>query len=606
MLDLTSADAAGTLLNNADVYKGAAILTPHAQDIFKEKILIFIKERLNALRENLERDEETIPGELTRASTLLNDALDDATSSQLPKIQVLENNPEWIAALDAFKHWYEEQNVMFKDLALDQKMDNPLYITLYAYKKLIVSHSLSQKLSGFHDALLMRKKTRQFRINDPLGFTAYRDFADALDHAVGDWTRSAPAPNQAFNPIRSGVLKLNQLRLVDTFGRVQSVDISDVGASDHMLHPAGRNRVALPPRLLTPVRLNFRWLSAAHSLQESNSHPATTPICGWLAPNNFDGSLMVYDQAGTALGWIDRQGRWRSAPGRSEYMAPERITNPYFRRTVLFLLDRGPNFMASFMNGLNRVQEQIDPENFAEHQQLALLMGRPLAVVRAALNLEQKGEHAIDHHWPIFRSDVKHGYRETRDYEYVQFPIRLGEYRQFNDGLVGYWEESFDGHFESPLYLNASLESEAETAPDGIVYNVDESAHRLQSVDSRAQRFTLMMDPRGKIHATCGIVPVKDIHIPKEHYTPALENIEMTFLSAPVLGDRSQIQLPLPDEPGYRWSWLQHRDDGWERTDQDDIVPAGSRADFSGRQIIRDGWLQLSKTKSQQNQEVEE
>ena len=33
-----------------------------------------------------------------------------------------------------------------------------------------------------------------------------------------------------------------------------------------------------------------------------NAHPAATPICGWLLPNNLDNSLMVYANTGQALG----------------------------------------------------------------------------------------------------------------------------------------------------------------------------------------------------------------------------------------------------------------------------------------------------------------
>jgi hypothetical protein len=77
------------------------------------------------------------------------------------------------------------------------------------------------------------------------------------------------------------------------------------------------------------------------------------------------------------------------------------------------------------------------------------------------------------------------------------------------------------------------------------------------------QILTLLLDPRGKLHATCGIAPTKAIDIPPDQYAAALQAIEATFLSTPILTDNGHLNLPLPSEPGYAWSWLQRDRAGW-------------------------------------------
>ena len=81
----------------------------------------------------------------------------------------------------------------------------------------------------------------------------------------------------------------------------------------------------------------------------------------------------------------------------------------------------------------------------------------------------------------------------------------------------------------------------------------------FQTVESPPQMLTLLIDPRGLVHATTGIVPAKAINIPPDQYAAALQAIEITFLSTPVLTDAGKIHMPLPDEAGYQWSWL-HQD----------------------------------------------
>lgn len=535
-------------------------------------------------------------------------------------------------------------------------------------------HAMAQTLNGFNEVLLMSKQTLQLPIADPLGFDDARPFTEAVRKAVGNQSRSAPQPLNDFNPIRAGVLKILDLRLVDTFGRTQTLAIKDerVIATEALSAPGAPHLISLPPRLVQPTRLNFRWLSADRGdvttadEPEMNAHPATTPVCGWLIPNNLDNSLMVYDNAGQPLGSINSQCEWESAPGVSQIKV-EQIGNPHLKTLVDHLIrqnKQGQGYFDHVLTALEGALENIAPESFAQHEALALLMGRPIAVVRATLDLELRGRPAINQDWNVFRldlerdlqmeagADARPALRHTDEFTKVRFPIRLGDERQLNDGLIGYWKEvwSADGKtysYENNIfYVHACdtarvlktdlgalpISAAQQTALAGLLQNSDGVIHRhsllarfadgdalwqllcdkgvidelerdpriryaadepelFQAIDSPPQKLTMLVDPRGAAHATSGVLPAKAIRIPPDQYAEALRSLAITFLSAPVLTTQGKINLPLPAEPGYVWSWVSKSGGEWSSSE---IGPVNLQATWSGQQEIREGWLKLA------------
>jgi hypothetical protein len=493
-------------------------------------------------------------------------------------------------------------------------------------------HILAQSLSGFNAAMLGHEQTMQLGISDPLGFSDYQEFAADVREAVGKFNRVAPQPQNDFNPIRTGVMNITNLRLIDTFGQFRDVKISEysgVVAADALQNDRSKpGHITLPPRLMQPARLNLRWKSSGHGPGyekeldwddiEMNAHPATSPICGWLLPNNLDGSLMVYSQQGQAIGYLDKNNRWRSSPGsKAPLRSPADIVNPHLRRVVQWINGKkaeSSDFLYSFISTLDSALENIDPENWAHHQDLALLMGRPLAVVRASLNLEIKGLPAINHSWDVFWQDLKNGRSADADTDgvrEVQFPVRLGEHRQLNDGLAGYWLEGDHEELGSDFYSPQSGIDDSASTPLIHTYLEDSgSAEQVLAHERKLQHklhlnqspksLTMLVDPRGKVHATSGILPTKSIDIPPDQYAAALQAIEITFLSAPILALRRQgeqtgeIDLPLPEEPGYAWAWVEQNSNGqWQEASKIGLV--NRQAQFVGPSTIREGWLALRK-----------
>jgi hypothetical protein len=110
-----------------------------------------------------------------------------------------------------------------------------------------------------------------------------------------------------------------------------------------------------------------------------------------------------------------------------------------------------------------------------------------------------------------------------------------------------------------------------------------------------AQTLVMLVDPRGKVHASCGILPAKTISIPPEQYLPALQAIEVTFLSSPLLSDINQINLSLPEVPGYVWSWLGKEGNNWSTATLNQF---NSQPTLSSKQKIYEGWLKLTRNRS--------
>jgi hypothetical protein len=229
------------------------------------------------------------------------------------------------------------------------------------------------------------------------------------------------------------------------------------------------------------------------------------------------------------------------------------------------------------------------------------------------VNLELQGLAAINQDWNVFRLDMTRDTRETDDFTQVKFPIRIGEYKQLNDGLVGYWLEDEQGCLSDEFYAPQSNPALSKISPqksNSIVFHSEDRPVNIiyQSIDAPPQILTMLVDPRGKVHATSGILPTKAIDIPPDQYTAALQGIEITFLSAPILTP-GKISLPLPDEPGYVWSWLEYAKNTWSEISTiptiakslfvgqfDDETQANSVWEYLlGEEV---GWLQLMPTNS--------
>lgn len=441
--------------------------------------------------------------------------------------------------------------------------DDPQILTLmdvYEHLKTNEGSNLSSSLGGFNDALLMRRLTRQLPVADPLGFASYRDFTEQeVMPAVDGQTQVAPVPLSDFNPIRAGALRVLQLRLVDNFGITFDVNVGHIATTTELRVPNHQDWVAMPPRLAQPARVDVRWLDSDHDVREMNDVPVTSPICGWLVPNNLDGSLAVFAADGRALGAVlaladveqPSRAQWRPAPGGEPSSGPGSIGNEHLRRVVKWLQSQGGEEVGTFLETVDDALGSIDPHSSAENSSSAFLLGRPIAVVRAQVNLELLGWPAVHQDWNVFRQDMRRSSRETNDFPLVRFPLRIGEHGRLSDGVVGFWPETAAGELIAPF---RPVQQPGDT---------DDAWHIDQSLDAPPAFLTILFDPRARLHVTSGVLPTKSLTIPAEQFADALRQMEVTFFSAPVLSDGELLDLPLPSEPGYLWSWLEQSRAGW-------------------------------------------
>ncbi len=513
---------------------------------------------------------------------------------------------------------------VFSSLTTAEQAQDPVLTAVQAYNTLGGTSILSQSLSGFNDALLTQEREFQLPVwdwrvmNIPDEKTYARDLAGHLDGVC-----TAPVFDGAFMPIRSGLMQVSGLTLVDSFGQYLALNyggaagtqksermtiLNNVAASvgnpsDIATTAENQDYLYLPPRFAQETRLNFRWLSADAGTasgvgdeQEMNDHPATTPVCGWVLPNNLDVSLAIYSAEGAALGSIVQSVAggafalvWQSAPGTNNYTPLSGLPNPHlydFVNNIITWASASQNTWEDFLSGLNTALQNIEPKSFAQHPALSLLIGRPMALLRADLQIQTRGYPDVDQTVAAFLYDHSNNLftRLTNGFDEVVVPVRLGEAKQLNDGLAAYFVEDGTGGFTSgvngPAHFPESGQSGSAADTLGLTLSGD------------ALKLSMLVDPRGSVHATCGFLPVKEIAIPPDQFAKVLSSLSITFLASPLITPRQSVQHPLPTEAGYGWTWFD-KPSGvtWNRVAD---IQNTSREAVYLKQRILEGWLKLS------------
>ncbi|MGD2087088.1 MAG: hypothetical protein PVH61_12975 [Candidatus Aminicenantes bacterium] len=446
---------------------------------------------------------------------------------------------------------------------------------------------LSQAMGGLND-LLLAFNSNQLNPLDP-----------EMKTLIGDEEQLSPNPSQTmgFYPIRAGHMRIMKLWVVDDFGQVFD-PMSQLGytpANFPLITARGMeteksNLVRLPPRLTQQSRLLFRQVSAEADTHDILYYPEDSPICGWLLPNHLDRGIMIYDRNGEMLGEIlevrtSQQAslRWDPAPGSATAVGTplaETVRNKHLRDFILALISRTDSAQA-FRDLLAVIDETlwtIDPLGGRGNQNLSVLVGRPLALVRARLQYELNGGPYYNETW------LQTTKKQTQGYEEVNFPVRLGSLVDHQDGLLGY--------FPGNNYNQMNSVHQVDLPPQHSSYIINENVD--MNFNETPVYVTLMVDPRGHVNASSGILPVAEIIIPAPLVETPLEAMEVTFRTGPLISDPTELKMPLPAEIHGKWSWLQHSGvTVWQNIT--DLKKANDLADLQNKpKAIREGWLKLS------------
>ncbi len=366
-----------------------------------------------------------------------------------------------------------------------------------------------------------------------------------------------------------------------------------------------------PPRLSQPGRLLFRWRAADDYDVETNDSPATTPVLGWVIPNYLDNSLQIYAATGALLGELALSTDQSSvlftpAPGGA-YAINTPIATVFQEQNVDLA-----NFAIGIYNGGNAtffapffvaVREALTfslPQQFAENAQQAVLAGQPLALARASLSLDLAGAIATDESWTGFENVVLNSDAPSdAGLSQVEFPVVLGALNQLDDTLVGYWinpvSQTDYRNFHAPY---------ATTSQGGVTPPTQNTLTLTPQTSSAGETdVVLLLDPRGAVHATTGILPVKAIDIPPSQYAAALAALELTFDVAPVLsgtnlpataGAAAPMLIVKPKVSSGNWSWITTNEAAWSATALTDAATAQATLSYTPQHIC-EGWLGLTK-----------
>ncbi len=483
---------------------------------------------------------------------------------------------------------------------LNNYPDDPIDDDLRDLLKHMNLPAQAQALSGFNEHLLMLARIIQMEVSDPLGILQGQFFSNFTNvlvrNAVGENNTGSPLLSNSFSPLRSGGFELTRVRVIDTFGQTLEIKNPEVIRAQSMV-PAKETRplVNLPVRATQPVQLNFNWVSANDDAIEMNSHPVTSPVFGWVLFNHLDQSLMIYSMAGFPLGSFNLLGPfWRGAPGNNEtYNQPiEHVfadQNVHLKNFALgFASAADPRaYLESFLKTIDRSLAFVSPGGSPAADSLSVLIGRPLALTRTALNLTAYGYPAMDQSKAAFKAAIDSGKpvdRDTGNAANIEYPVRLGELSKTSDGLVGYYIDNGEEGAYQTFYSPA-----AGPQPEHGVVRPSFDQITLSTAQKERTYISILLDPNAAIHATMGIVPMKELRIPPSLIADDLAEIAVTFLTTPVInaGDGA---MPVPQESGYNWQWVTQTAGAHDWT----FSPIDQSTETSlQQQIVQEGWLML-------------
>jgi hypothetical protein len=330
--------------------------------------------------------------------------------------------------------------------------------------------------------------------------------------------------------------------------------------------------------------------------------------------------MEFFDGTGENLGSLRpdpmKGAAWEDAPGRPTTVGQDpfrAIPNPFLAGMAQGLLDWGladttpdapgrETALSALLRLIDATLWSVDPYAHTGDEHLALLIGHPVAVLRAKLRLEINE--------PIHPEIVN----------LTRVPVRLGSLAQWQDGLYGFFINDDYRTFYAVDKSAAELAREVgplrgflqpvtetdnyfQTFADDLGVNVvDHSApvdhpfvdtsSILHLVPNQEVMLTFLMEPHSVVHATTGYLPRKEIGMRREWVAKALARLSPTFRFGPVMVDPKRIRMPVPSEIHGTWSW-DHRAD-LVRWQEDPVVNSTGDATLPADPCeAQEGWLRM-------------
>lgn len=384
---------------------------------------------------------------------------------------------------------------------------------------------LSQNMSGLNEAFLCKDQAVSFPI---FGVTKTAvSFADAVRAQVGDYGELSLNVNMEFLPVRAGFIRPDALRMIDTFGQTAELDsyLNDIAVAESIRPEGGGEYGVLPPRLSGPGSLCLDWEEKA---------PEFSPVCGYLMPDFLNSRISIYDEAGGYEGnlhlvWLP-DGSTRAGFTALED-GKKRTLSGHMRHFIHGMTESGDGVFRAFLKLIDeRLSERISAGG-DEDQELSMLTGRPLAMLRGGLSLRWQGL------LPYSKALKDFGKRNTYGFEENTYEARIGDVRYASDGLIGYYRGEETGSTYRTFYPAYG----AKTMKDP--YFSCNSDLELK-VQHEKVPLTFLLDVTGSIHIRTGILPVYEKKPDPVFFRDALEHINLRLPIYPILTGPERAGIP--------------------------------------------------------------
>jgi hypothetical protein len=396
-----------------------------------------------------------------------------------------------------------------------------------------------------------------------------------------------------------------------------------------------------PPRLSAPARVRLRLVGSAGRgptdavdavVDEADPGGMVNPVAGFLLPDHVDESLEVFDVAGTALGELLVTGQggpggggvvWEPAPGRPVPVDAPPAAGLAAEQASLAALAAGmveadaaaraggalPPGAESALSALLRAVDTtlwtVDTVAGAGSAEVAAIVGRPVAVVRAVLELDVADDLDL-----LTLDGAGRAARAAAYADLAQAPVtvRLGEMTRPDDGLLAWFLDDDFTHARLVDRVVADLAREAGRGKGHLVEwgrtptdpPVDPITHPYVVADDEIElrlgvprMVTLLMSPGAAVHVTSGVTPRTATRLQRAWFAAGLDALVPSIRVGPVLVDPGDVRLPLVAALGEQQTLTTREGPlGWR---DDAILAATSSAVLPDRAtVLREGWVRVS------------
>src|SRR5690606_27919862 len=172
--------------------------------------------------------------------------------------------------------------------------------------------------------------------------------------------------------------------------------------------------------------------------------------------------------------------RWDSVPGSNAALgAPPELFNEHLQAFVMRLLATSPDGSGAYDDLMASIDDSLWTMGHLGNQNgtLAMLMGRPLAVVRAEIDVSLSGMPLFNQSW----SETGKYYNNKGTYElklpefcHVPFTVRVGDNIRETNGVLGYFEADNYDTFYAVYGSNGQTVrlNEACSRPNSVTANL--------------------------------------------------------------------------------------------------------------------------------------